>query len=81
MEKIKNRLCFEILVNYNVMCELFEVLHVIIVTSYLTWLSLETIAKKKCLVVVRILGTYIEGQLPFPPIGSCWLNVPTSNPF
>ena len=26
MEKIKNRLCFEILVNYNVMCELFEVL-------------------------------------------------------
>ena len=36
MEKIKNRLCFEILVNYNVMCELFEVLHVMIVTSYLT---------------------------------------------
>ena len=36
MEKIKNRLCFEILVNYNVMCELFEVLHVIIVTYYLT---------------------------------------------
>ena len=35
MEK-KNRLCFEILVNYNVMCELCEVLHVIIVTYYLT---------------------------------------------
>ena len=36
MEKIKNRLCFEILVNDNVMCELCEVLHVIIVTYYLT---------------------------------------------
>ena len=81
MEKIKNRLCFEILVNDNVMCELCEVL-LTCNNSYilLNMIKFRDYSKKKCL-VLRILGTYIEGQLPFPPIGSCWLNVPTSNPF
>ena len=63
------------------MCELCEVL-LTCNNSYilLNMIKFRDYSKKKCL-VVRILGTYIEGQLPFPPIGSCWLNVPTSNPF